>query len=234
MRKDRNMLKNKKLTAAFLLFAVWLYFIWALMELWLYPLLEVNIQEKWLFTLLTDGLIKNLIWTASAIMLIKHFSSELHIGIRELFSFNKGCVKYTLFSVVLAAIVIAGAVIRRHGFAVNENFEPSMLITYLLVGISEETVFRGFFLNATLSGAESSRSKRIAALIINAVMFLCIHFPIWIRSGMFVSSFTGGGFVTVMLLSMLFGYTMIKCRSLLPAVIMHSVYDLAIAVFVMV
>ncbi len=230
MRKVDCMLKNKKLAAAFILFAVWIYSMWSLLHILLYPIMEAGINEQWLFVLTEDGLIKNLVWTLPAVLLIKHFSSELYIGIRELFSFHKGCVKYTLISFVLAAIVIGGSLIRRHGFQISGDFDVSMLITSLLVGISEETVFRGFMLNSMLTGADT-KAKQNTALGINAVMFLLIHFPRWIYKGMFVSAFTGFGFITVMLLSVLFGIIMMRCRSIWPSVIIHSVYDLAVFLF---
>lgn len=233
MRKGENdiMLKNKKLTAAFAIYALCLYSVWALMEIVLYPIMNDNISEPLLTELLRDGLIKNLVWTLPAVLLIKHFSSELYIGIKELFSFKKECIKYCLIALVLAAIVVGGALIRNHGFSVSKDFDSSMLITSLFVGLSEESVFRGFFLNASIAGTDSQK-KQIPALLINAVMFLCIHFPIWINKGIFVSSFTGAGFVTVLLLSCLFGFITIKSRSLWPAVIIHSVYDLAVFVMV--
>ena len=225
------MLKNKKLTAAFILFAVWIYSMWSLVHIFLYPIMEAGIKEQWLFALTEDGLIKNLVWTLPAVLLIKRFSSELHIGIRELFSFRKDCVKYTLIAVALAAVVIGGSVIRKHGFEISPDYDVSAFIVFLFVGISEEAVFRGFFLNASLAGNES-RKAQVIALLINAVMFLCIHFPRWIYKGTFVSAFTGAGFVTVMLLSCLFGYVTLKCRSIWPAVIIHSVYDLAVFIMV--
>lgn len=218
------MLRNKKLTTAWVLFAVWLYGAWAVTELLLVPQLQKAVPNEYLLVLLRDGLLKNVIWTLPACLLIRHFSRSLAIPAKELFSFHRKDLRYLLpLGGLLAVFVVLGAVMR-HGFSLSESFHPSQLLIVPFVGISEESVFRGFLLNATLKGAETDRPK-IIAVAVNAVMFLVVHFPIWISSGVFVQSFTHFGFITILVLSGLFSFCTIRCRSLWVAVILHSVYD---------
>ncbi len=224
------MWKNKKLTAAWVLFAVWLYGAWSVYTLWLLPILQDALPNKYMMELVGTGIIKNIVWVLPAFWLIRHFSQELAIPAKELFSLRREHLKYLLIAVFLAVLVIAGAVGRRHGFSLSPGFHPSQLIIVLFVGIEEEMVFRGFFLNGTLIGADTNFKKGIAVAV-NAVMFLFIHFPIWIYNGVFITNFTNFGFITILVLSALFSFCTMRCRSLWVAVILHSFYDAMVFLF---
>ena len=224
------MTDKEKMTAATVVYALLFYTAWALIELVIAPLLK-EVSDEYVFTLLRDCVIKNLVWTLPAILLIRRFSEEMYIPGKELFGMNKTGLKLLLIALPLAVFVLSGVIFRTHTIAISSSFHPSSIIMVLFVGISEEFVFRGLFLNASLSFAKKDIHK-YAAMGINALMFLVIHFPIWISNGVFVSSFAGFGFVTIMALSALFGWTVTKCRSIWPAVILHSFYDLIICMFV--
>ena len=87
-------------------------------------------------------------------------------------------LKYIPVYLGFTAYLIIGAFIRKGGLAVSDSFSCSDLIDVLFVGITEEMVFRGWLLNVTVS-----EKRKWLPIIINAVMFLLIHFPIWIKSG---------------------------------------------------
>jgi len=101
------------------------------------------------------------------------------------------------------------------------------VIIVLFVGITEESVFRGWLLNATLE-----RWGRWPALIVNSLLFLAIHFPKWIVSGEFVYAFTSFGFAEVIALSLLFGWSFVRTRNLLLPIALHMVYDLAVMLLI--
>ncbi|MDE6593736.1 MAG: CPBP family intramembrane metalloprotease [Oscillospiraceae bacterium] len=110
--------------------------------------------------------------------------------------------------------------------AINESFGISTVIKALSVGIGEETVFRGLFLNAVLDD-----KKKLFTVFINSLMFLAIHFPVWIRSGTFISVFTSGGAFTVLLLSCIFSFVFIKTKSIYTAAFLHFWWDLLLYMF---
>jgi len=101
------------------------------------------------------------------------------------------------------------------------------VIIVLFVGITEESVFRGWLLNATLD-----RWGKWCALIVNSLLFLAIHFPKWIVSGEFVYAFTSFGFAEVIALSLLFGWSFLRTRNLLLPIALHMFYDLVVMMFV--
>ncbi len=110
--------------------------------------------------------------------------------------------------------------------AVSESFGIHAVIEVLSIAIGEEMVFRGLFLNAALRD-----KKKYLAVFINALMFLAIHFPVWIQSGTFSSAFIGGGFITVLLLSCIFSFAFIKTKSIWTAVFLHFWWDLLLFIF---
>ena len=225
------MIKNKSLLRAWIIFTVLFYAVWAVEELCIVPFFRSVTDNKYIITVLNDVLIKNLVWTLPAFILIRHFSEDMYSGIKEVFSFNKKTLQYLLLLIPISVVVISGQLLRNHSLAVSSDFHPSMLISHLFVGLTEEIVFRGFFLNSMMKNATTEKKKYLA-FAINALMFLLIHFPIWIAEGRFVSTFTGFGFVTVLFLSVLFGICFVKTKSLWSAIIIHSVYDVLIDVLV--
>jgi membrane protease YdiL (CAAX protease family) len=61
-------------------------------------------------------------------------------------------------------------------FSIHPSLKSIRIIEIVLFeGVTEEIVFRGFLLNALLK-----KVKLFFAIIINQIMFLIIHFPIWI------------------------------------------------------
>jgi membrane protease YdiL (CAAX protease family) len=99
----------------------------------------------------------------------------------------------------------------------------------LFVGITEEMVFRGWLLNATIKDA--SKSKQWAMVAINSLLFLGIHVPIWIFTNQLDIVFSSYSFLSVVALSFIFSWTFIKTKSILPAIVLHMYWDLLIVLF---
>ena len=225
------MIKNKRLLLTWIIFAIIFYSVLAFTEMLIVPFSSNVTDNRYILTAFRDVLIKNLFWTLPAVLLIRHFSEDMYSAIKELFSFNKKTLKYLLLLIPISVVVIGGQLIRNHSLSVSSDFHPSMLFMVLFVGLTEEIVFRGFFLNSMMKNADTEK-KRYLAYAINAVMFLLIHFPIWIAEGRFVSAFSSFAFVTVLFLSVLFGICFVRTKSLWSAIIIHSLYDLLICVFI--
>ena len=109
---------------------------------------------------------------------------------------------------------------------VDPEFTVSGHLWLLIVGITEESVFRGWMLNAT---AEDEKDWKM--LLLNAAMFVCIHIPIWIRKGMMTASFAQFGFVSIAVFSVLMGYCFLKHKNLLLPVFLHMFYDFMLEFF---
>lgn len=225
------MMKNKRLLLTLGIYVVLFYASWAFVEMVLIVWMAA-IFDKVTMTLMRDALIKNLLWTLPALLLIHAFRGELAVGEKEMWRWKKKDFLILLpLAAFLAAFVLVGSLVRRHGLSISPNFGWDSVIIVLTVGVTEELVFRGWLLNVMAKNADTE-GKKLLALLLNAVMFLCIHFPIWITSGVFVSSFRSMGFVTVIVLSMLFGMSFLRTKNLLVPIILHSFYDLLVFMFV--
>ena len=61
------------------------YSIWTVWEFWGKSLVDTIIKEKWAAQMIKPCVVKNLVWTLPAILLIQHFKSDVAISLREMF-----------------------------------------------------------------------------------------------------------------------------------------------------
>lgn len=211
---------NKKYVLTIYIIAF--YVIWTVWEFFAKPFISGNIENEYAAQLIKSGIIKNLVWTVPAILLIKHFENYTYAGLKEMFTPKLSLLKYIPVFLAFTVWLFAGAYLAKGKIALNESFGLNNLIVVLFVGVTEETVFRGWLLNFTLG-------KRVwPPLIVNSVMFLLIHFPIWIYEGTFIGNFQNLGFLSPVLLSVIFGLIFIKTKNLLLPVLLHMYWDLII------
>ncbi len=201
---------------------------WTVSELLLVPRLEEGLSPV-TFVLVRDVGLKCLIWLLPALLLIRRYGGSLAIRPGALFRAPKS---WTLCLEILALFVFclaAGNALRNQGLAVTPGFGPKDLLWVLFVGLTEETLFRGWLLNALwvprdLEG-EVPPWKPIAG---TSVLFLLIHFPIWIRTGVLVTNLAGGAFLSILVLSVVFSWSFWKTRTLTVPILLHSAWDLLV------
>lgn len=196
------------------------YAVWTYWELFAKPFLN-SFGDGWGMQLLKSGLVKNLVWTLPAVLLIRHFDGSLFIGFRELFSLKVKWRKFLPVFGIFTAYALIAAVLKNGTRLFGTRFGVNEIIIVLFVGLTEETVFRGWLLNMTLRGG-----KQRTAVLVNAGMFLLIHFPVWIREGVFAANFADFGFVSVVMMSVIFSLSMMKSRSIWVLAALHSYWDL--------
>lgn len=196
------------------------YGIWACMQLLVFP--AVNNQ------LIKTVVIKNLIWVLPSLLLIYKFSNKLKISFKEMFT-SKIALKQVLpVAALFVFYVLLSDFIHNGSIGISANFGIDDIIVVAFVGITEELVFRGWLLNAAIQIADGNKTKEYAAIGINAVLFLLIHFPIWISQGEFVSNFANFGFVSILILSVVFSVTFLKSKSFMIPVFLHMLWDLLV------
>ncbi len=207
-----------------IIYSLLLYASWTLYNFLLRPLTD-NIQNDVLAAFIDDGVIKNLLWTLPAALLIYKYRDKLLCAAKEMFAFRKEHLKYLWIFLLFTVYIILGIVIHGGTLGISGTFGAEDIVTVLFVGITEEMVFRGWLLNST-----AKRHKEISVTV-NAVMFLCIHFPKWIYEGAFVSNFTSGGFLSIALLSIIFSVVFLETKSLVLPVTLHMYWDLLMFIF---
>lgn len=213
----------KKPVRTLLVFFVVFYLAWTIVELLLVPALERHIASEVWNTFFIDVLVKNLLWTLPALLLLRKNCDSAYISFKELFRLRKAHALWLLAVPAIAVYVILLAYFQNGGLSISDDFGMSAILVVLFVGLTEETVFRGWMLNITYDD-----THQYSAILLNAVLFLAIHFPKWLRTGTFVSVFTSSGFLTILLLGALFGFLFVKSKSLVVPILTHSVYDLMV------
>lgn len=214
---------SNKSTKKRVLFAYVLVFysVWTAWEFWGKGVVSGAVGNEYLAQLIKSGVVKNLVWTLPALVLIHRFGADMYVGLREMFAFRARLFRYFPLVLLFTVYLLIGAFLQKGTLDVSETFGPSEVIIVLFVGVTEETVFRGWLLNSTFS-----ETSKWPALIVNSLMFLLIHFPVWICDGVFVSNFRTLGFLSVPILSVIFGWTFIKSRSIWIPIALHMYWDL--------
>lgn len=211
---------------AFLTYVPVFYAVWSAWEFWAKDIVSSAVRNEYLAQFIKSGVVKNLVWTLPALVLIYRFRSGMYVGLKEMFAFKARLFRYFSLFLPFTVYLLVGAVLQKGGLALSETFGLSDLIIVLFVGVTEETVFRAWLLNSTVS-----EEKKWLPVIANSLMFLLIHFPVWIHDGVFFANFQNFGFLSPLLLGIIFGWTFIKSRSIWVPIVLHMYWDLLVFLF---
>lgn len=218
--------KQKKKTAL-IVYTVVFYAIWTAFELIVKDSLNLAIKNEILCQFVKSGIIKNLVWTLPAIALIRRFKSEVYITLKEMFTTKIRFQHYLPVFLIFTVVVLAVSILEKGKLNVAESFGAEEIIIVLFVGLTEEMVFRGWLLNSTIR-----EDKKWFSIILNAAMFLFIHFPTWIHTGTFISNFVSFQFLGIIALSLVFSCTFLKSKNILVPITLHMYYDLLVFMFI--
>ena len=209
-----------------IIYSVLFYGIWTLWELFGRSAVSSFFTNEYLSRFIQEGIIKVLVWVLPAVCLVRYFKDDVYIGLKDMFTNQVKILKYLPVYLGFTVYLIIGAFITKGKLAVSDSFRYSDLIDVLFVGITEEMVFRGWLLNVTVS-----EKRKWLPIIINALMFLLIHFPIWIANGVLVDVFTSLNFLCVHVLSVIFSLTFIKSKNIWIPITLHMYWDLLMILF---
>ena len=218
--------EKKQKIPVIIIYSLIFYGFWALWELFGRSAVGSVVSDEVLLPFITEGIIKVSVWVLPAVCLVRYFRDDVYIGLKDMFTNRVKLLKYIPVYLGFTAYLIIGAFIRKGGLAVSDSFSCSDLIDVLFVGITEEMVFRGWLLNITVS-----EKRKWLPIMINALMFLLIHFPIWIKSGVFIDSFTSLNFLSVLILSVIFSWSFIKSKNIWIPITLHMYWDLLTDLF---
>ena len=210
---------NSKLRTSLIIYAMILYGLWSLLELYLKT--QIGIDE---FT--KEVYIKIVFWLLPAIVIHFRFSDNMFIKKEEMYLLRKNCWIFVPIMLLFTIYIFISEYLTNGKITISDSFGINTVVEVLSIAIGEEIVFRGLFLNAILND-----KKKYLAVFINSLMFLIIHFPAWIQGDIFISVFTSGGFITVLLVSCIFSFVFIKTKSIWTAIFLHFWWDLLLFMF---
>lgn len=221
--------QHEKIILILLTYCVIFYSIWAINEIVLRPQLEFILSEP-LLTIVRTGIIKNIVWILPAILLIKKYHESLEISLKDMFSNKVNWFNYLPIFLIFTFYILISDYVQNGSIGISQNFKYTDLIIVLFVGLSEELVFRGWLLNATIK--DKSEDKMYLPMLINSILFLVIHFPKWFTDGILVDNITSFAFLSIMVLSILFSYTFVKSKNIIVPILLHMYWDLLIFVLI--
>lgn len=216
------MKKKLSLSVIFLSFIA-LLVLWTLRYVFLKPLYS-QIDNLWIQEIV-QGLFKIVIWGVLAFGCLKAYGRSVKIPEKKMWTnhFSWG-VFLPIGGVFLLVYVVR--MFRAHGgFAFPENFEYSQIIgTVILAGILEEYFFRGWILNGLMRFMNEELATGLTSLL-----FVLIHFPIWIAAGYTIPVFISNCF-SVFILGYVFGYAFRESKCLWVCICLHMLWNFLVII----
>ena len=219
------MTQKKKMAVVIIYFTIFMT-IWTIYRVFIDMNLSINIENKILCAFIKNGIIRVIVYTIPAIILIKHYKNDVSISLKEMFTTKVNWMKYLPIFIVFTIFILIYSYIGRGELAIQEGFGLDEIIIVLFVGLTEEMVARGWLLNFIIED-----DKKWKGIIISIILFILMHFPKWILAEMLIDFFTSYACIVHVALAFIFGWTFIKSRSILVPIVLHMYWDLLLFVF---
>lgn len=215
---------NKKLNTIKLLviYLILFYMSWTIYAVFLSPLLD---KVPLGYSLLGKNLIKLGCWTITVVLIIRFLFKQKPLSYLKL---DKDILKGLLYGTLSGAVIILYIALRKHLIEGNVHFDPFFDLKawvggVLLIGVTEEVVFRGFILQKL---EVIMRFKYANAT--TSILFVLIHFPRWYNEGsLFSAGFMMNSILFLLLFSYIQGVMFKKTGSLWACFIFHSANNFA-------
>lgn len=196
------------------------YLAWTIKELWL---IEYIYSFGEIISPLLEALVKSLVWIVPAGFYIKYYLHSYPISYLKM---NVNVKKGLFWGIVLSLLLGSCLILEVYIFnGVSFHFYLSFddyLNTFLMAGLAEEIVFRGLILQEL-----NKRLPFWKANVITALLFLVIHFPIWIYNDVI---FQFGSHIYVFLIGLLFGLVFKKTGSLWSVILLHAFHNYVLSI----
>ena len=201
-------------------FLVLFYSVWTIKELWL---IEYIYSFGKIISPLFEASIKSIIWIVPTCLYIKYF---LYTNPNNYLKMNVNVKKGFFWGIVLSLLLGSCLILEEHIFnGISFKFELSFddyLNTFLIAGLAEEILFRGLILQELNKKITFWKSN-----VITAILFLVVHYPIWIYNNII---FHYGSHVYVFFIGLLFGFVYKKTSSLWSVVILHAFHNFILSI----
>ena len=199
------------------------YFVWSIKELWLIQYIYSFDETTSAFL---EALIKSFIWIVPAWLYIKKYLNTNPIAYLKM---NVNVKKGVFWGIVLSILIglyfaFETYIFNQQSFQYSLSFDD-YLNGFLMAGIAEEIVFRGLILQEI--------NKKVTfwkANIVTALLFLVIHYPIWIYNAEFLEFFIAGTHIYVFTIGLLLGFVYKKTGSLWSVVLLHTFHNFFVTI----
>lgn len=223
-------MKLKKQTMIAVLSIVGFIVLWVILtDAWNYSTFlfpeHLFIVGKYLY-----GYFSRIIWMFPAFFLIFRFDRNLFWSRKQLFSRPKLEPIFMAFMAYTTIYALASMAVNYHSWHITDESLPLLTIKFMIVGIGEETVFRGWGYNMLKKVHSDTMS-----LIISAFPFMVLHWPAYFIKlflyGQFSLSEFVGQSISAMVCGLVFAVMLKRSGTLWNSIIAHFYYDCMLVVF---
>ncbi len=176
------------------------------------------------------GYFSRILWASPAFILIRRFDRNLFWSRRQLFSRPKVEPIFAVFMVLTTIYALVSMALDHHFWNVSGEDFLFLTIKVFLVGIVEETVFRGWGYNLL----KNVRSNTVS-LMISTSMFVVLHWPAYFIKLFLYGSFDRTGMISqsisALLCGLLFAVMLRRSGTLWNPVLAHFYYDWVLELF---
>lgn len=218
--------KKKKTLYMMIIYLIPFYIVWFLYTVFLAPVLD---RMPLAIEVFISNLCKIICWTFPVILLLMSVFKRNPIRYLKL---DKNVLKGIVAGAVSGGIIIVSILLRRIAFSgdVHINFLfgiNTWLGGVLLIGITEEVVFRGYILQKFKEIVSFNRANAITS-----VLFVIIHFPKWFVDGdLFSYKFFVNSALFLLIFSYMQGVMLKKTGSIWSCFIFHAANNFAMFAF---
>jgi len=204
-----------------LLYTFAFFSIWAIYEIFFRSIVH---NDNTVLNIIIRNSIKIMVWTVPVLVILKYYYKVNPISYLKLDSNIK---KGVVWGIIVGLLFVMYGVASNYIFGTGEfNFKFSIyrwLHHVILIGFTEEFVFRGFLFQKIQESAGFW-----VANIISAVLFVLIHFPRWYTDGILLGDFIYllNSIVFAFVFSLLQGYLLKRTKSLWACMIVHSLNNM--------
>ena len=177
------------------------------------------------------GYFSRIVWMFPAFLCIRRFDKHLFWRRKQLFSKPKAEPVFILFMALTTMYALVSMWINYHSWHVTDENFLLLTIKLFIVGVGEETVFRGWGYNLL----KKVHSDKIS-LILSTFLFVILHWPAYFIKLILHGNFNCSGFlvqsVSALFCGLLFAVMLRRSKTLWNPMIAHFYYDWMLEMFV--
>ena len=219
--------KKRKTSIIMALYLVTFYIVWFLYTVFLDPILD---NSPIVVGVIGSNLCKILFWTFPVILMLSYVFK--HDPIKYL-KINNNVFKGLMYGISVGALLVLTIILRKAAIPgdlrVNFLFDVNVWIGgVLLIGVTEEIVFRGYILQKFKEVMGFGRAN-----VITSVLFVLIHLPKYFVEGkLFSMGFMTNSVFFLLTFSYVQGILFKRTDSIWPCFIFHSANNFAMFAFI--
>ena len=170
------------------------------------------------------GYFSRLLWMLPAFILIHRFDQNLFWTKTQLFSKPKPEPVFLAFIVLTTIYALVSMILNDHPRHITIERLLLLTVKFLIVGIGEETVFRGWGCNLLMKVRSNA-----ASLVISALLFVVLHWPAYFIKLLLYGQFNWPGFaaqsISALFCGLLFAVMLKRSGTLWNPILAHFYYD---------